>query len=147
MELQPPLQDEELILEHVQYFNVLMLSIQTINTSIVNGTDGREAAENLLADLPEDWSKEINEQVNEVAKKYNGVLKAQKGYFVRGVLGSVKNDAMMKIHIAGKEYSRNIKKIVISLLKKKDLLYTKRKAVETGYLSLVAPGDEGREDD
>lgn len=141
----PP--EEGSIVEHVQYFNILMQSVQAINTSITNGADGRDAAENLLSDLPVDWSNEISEQIDIIITKYNKIVKENNKTFVTGTLGSLKVEAMKNIYYAGKEYSRSIKKTVISLLKKKDLLYQTKRKVEQGYLSLVALGEGDKEDD
>lgn len=139
--------DEKQIVEHVNYFNVLMQSIQTINNAIMQGNDARDAAENLLSDLPEDWSEEIEDKINKVTEKYNSLVAKHNPSFSQGTAESMKLRAQKAISLAEKDYARGIKKTVISLLGEKDLLYQTRKKVEQGSLSLWALGEGDEKDE
>jgi hypothetical protein len=147
----PPEQDDsknkENIVEHISYFNVLIQSISNINAAIMQEKDARDAALNLLTDLPDNWSKEIDEKILKETERYDKVVAEQSKYLVKGTSGEQKLKAKEKITIAARDYSRSIKKVVISLLQDKNLLYQTRKQVEQGGLSLWALGEGGEEDE
>ncbi len=126
-------QDEGLPVGQINYFNVLAQSIQHINDAIMNEKDPREAAENLLTDLPDDWTSEIQESIDKAGDDYNKIIIELNKLLKMHVKESLKDEARIHINNAGKRYSRNVKKIVITLLKNKNLLYTTRKSVEQGF--------------
>ena len=130
---------EENIVEQLPYLNELMTAIRNVNDAILQSKDAREAAENLLSDLPDEWMQEINESVKQQRDEYNIIIAHQNRFLVAGYTPSQKFSAQKSIYIAGANYSRNIKKIVITLLKKKDLLFKTRKKIEQGGLSLWKP--------
>lgn len=134
------------IVEQLPYLNELMVAIRNVNDAILNGKDAREAAENLLSDLPEEWLKEIDVKVSVEKSKYNRIIESQNKFLSTGYTPKQKYSAQKAIYIAGNNYSRNIKMIVISLLKQKDLLFKTRKKVEEGSLSLYAL-EEGTTDE
>ena len=134
-------EDKENIVEHINYFNVLIQSIANINAAIMQEKSAREAAINLLTDLPDNWSEEIQEKIEKENEEYDKVVAIQSKYLVKGTSESQKVKAKEKINIAGRTYSRNVKKIVISLLQEKNLLYQTRKQVEQGALSLWQLGE------
>jgi len=134
------------IVEQLPYLNELMVAIRNINDAILQGKDAREAAENLLSDLPGDWMKEIESKISLERVAYNRVVDINNRFLTTGYTPTQKLNAWKAIRIAGNEYSRSIKKIVISLLKEKDLLFKTRKKAETDGLSLYALG-EGETDE
>lgn len=133
--------DKENIVEDFPYLNELMQAVAAVRHSIEQGKDGREAAENLLSEIPDDWTKEIQDKINDKAKTYNLVLSIQNRFLVPGYTASQKYAAEKAIHIAGKEYSRGIIKTAITLFKKKDMLFKTRKKAEEGSLSAYALGE------
>lgn len=139
-------EDKENIVEHINYFNVLIQSIANINASIMQEKSARDAAMNLLTDLPDNWSDEIQEKIGKENEEYDKVVAMQTKFLAKGTSESQKVKAREKINIAGRTYSRNVKKIVISLLQEKNLLYQTRKQVEQGALSLWQLG-EAEEDE
>ena len=128
-----PDQPESLPVGQINYFNVLAQSIQHINDAIMNDKDPRDAAENLLTDLPDDWTKEVQETIDKAGDEYNKVLTDQNPIINSHAKESIKEIAREKIRSSGKKYSRSVKKIVISLLKNKNLLYSTRKPIEQGF--------------
>jgi uncharacterized LabA/DUF88 family protein len=147
----PPDQDEsknkENIVEHISYFNVLIQSISNINAAIMQEKDAKDAALNLLTDLPDTWSKEIEDKIMKETEQYDKVVAIQSKYLTKGTTQEEKREAKEKINIAARQYSRNIKKIVISLMQDKNILYQTRKQVEQGGLSLWQLGEGESEDD
>jgi hypothetical protein len=147
----PPDQDEsknkENIVEHISYFNVLIQSISNINAAIMQEKDARDAAMNLLTDLPDNWSKEIEEHIGKETERYDMVVAIQSKYLVKGTTVDEKLKAKERINNASRQYARNVKKIIISLLQEKNLLYQTRKQVEQGYLSLWQLGESDKEDE
>ena len=139
--------DKENIVEHVSYFNILIQSISNINAAIMQEKNARDAAMNLLTDLPDNWSKEIEDKLERENENYDKVVAAQSKFLQKGTTQEEKLKAKEKINIAGRTYSRNVKKIVISLLQEKNLLYQTRKQVEQGYLSLWQLGEGEQEDE
>ena len=99
----------------------------------MNDKDPRDAAENLLTDLPDDWTKEVQETIDKAGDEYNKVLTDQNPIINSHAKESIKEIAREKIRSSGKKYSRSVKKIVISLLKNKNLLYSTRKPIEQGF--------------
>ena len=126
-------EEEKPIAGQITYFNILAQSIQRINDSIMQEKDARDAAENLLSDLPQDWTDEVKLSIASSEKEYDDQVKYWNKYLRTGTRESTKNWARHEIYIAGKKYGRSIKKIVISLLKEKDLLYQTRNKVEQGF--------------
>lgn len=126
-------EEQELILDTVHYFNVLIQSIQNINNSIMQDKDARDAAENLLSDLPDTWSDEIKDKIFELSHQYDTTIEEQNKLLRKGTKESIKQEARNEIIHAQKDFSRGVKKTVISLLKSKGLLFNTRKALETGY--------------
>lgn len=129
--------NDEVIVEHLNYFNVLIASIQAINTAIMNQKDARDAAENLLSDIPEDWKEESKEQIETERAKYNFAIQYYNQFLQKGVPQSAKDKAQKNIYFAGKQYSLAIKNIVISLMKKKDLLYQTKNKIERNVLGIM----------
>jgi hypothetical protein len=111
------------IVEQLPYLNELMVAIRNINDAILQSKDGREAAENLLSDLPDDWMTEIESKIILERIAYNRVVDINNRFLTTGYTPTQKLNAWKAIRIAGNEYSRNVKKIVISLLNSKDLLF------------------------
>lgn len=138
--------DQENIVEDFPYLSELMQAVAAVRHSIEQGKDGVEAAENLLSEIPDDWTKEIQDGINEKVKAYNLVLSLQNRFLAIGYTASQKYAAEKAIHNAGKAYSRGIVKTAISLFKKKDMLFKTKKDVERGSLSIYALG-EGEQDD
>ena len=130
------------IVEQLPYLNELMVAIRNVNDAILNGKDSREAAENLVSDLPDEWMDEIDEMVCIERVRYNHIIKYNNAYLSTGCTPKQKYTAQKNIWIAGNDYSRKIKMIVISLLKKKDLLFKTRKKVEETGLSLYKLGED-----
>ena len=124
---------EKPIAGQLTYFNILAQSIQAINGAIMQDRDARDAAENLLSDMPDEWTEEIKEKLDKLEDKYNRTIDECNKKFIKGVPESQKQAARKDINLAGKSYSRNVKKLVISLLKKKDLLYQTRKKADEGF--------------
>lgn len=147
MSARPEKDNQESIAEQLPYLNELMTAIRNVNDAILQNKDAREAAENLLSDLPDDWLEDIADQVNAQRKAYNTIVDEWNKYLMRGFTSSQKYQAQKAIYLAGNNYSRNIKKIVITLLKKKDLLFKTRKKIEEGSLSLWALGESGDVED
>jgi len=130
----------------LNYFNVLATSIQSINNAIINEKDPRDAAENLLTDLPDEWTAEIQDLINKASDEYNKVVDDKNKILSLHVKDSVKIQARKDIYLAGKKYSRDVKKIIVTLLKKKNLLFPTKKPIERGeYFSLMK--DAGEIDD
>ena len=139
---------EKLIAGQLTYFNILAQSIQAINGAIMQDKDARDAAENLLSDLPDEWTVEIQEKLDTLEDEYNKKITDSNKKLVKGTPESHKIEARKEIYLAGKSYSRNVKKLVISLLKQKDLLYQTKKKIEQGAISLYElQGMEPPEDD
>ncbi len=134
------------IVEQLPYLNELMVAIRNVNDAILNGKDSREAAENLISDLPDEWIDEIDEMVCIERVRYNHTIQYNNAYLSTGCTPKQKYTAQKNIWIAGNDYSRKIKMIVISLLKKKDLLFKTRKKVEMGGMSLYALGENDDEE-
>lgn len=111
------------IIEQLPYLNELMVAIRNINDAIIQGKDAREAAENLLSDLPDDWMGEISEKVSFERGYYNQSVEINNKLLSPGKTPTQKFNARLAIQRAGNEYARNVKKVVISLLKEKDLLF------------------------
>ena len=131
-----PDQDEN-ILDQLPYVNELMRVIASVNESILQGKDAREAAENLLSDLPDSWRNEVRERTNKATEQYNKVVSVNNHFLVSGYTASQKHNAEKAIFLAGREYARQIKMTVITLLDDKNLLFKKRKEVDRGSLSLA----------
>jgi len=132
------------ILEQLPYLNELMVAIRNINDAILNGKDSREAAENLISDLPYEWLDDIDMSISLERVKYNKIVGFHNRYLSTGCTPKQKYNASRTICIAGNDYARHIKMIVITLLKEKDLLFKTRKKVEETGLSIYKLG-EGEE--
>lgn len=124
---------EKPIAGQLTYFNILAQSIQNINTSIMQDKDARDAAENLLSDLPDDWLTEVHDELLELETNYNNKITDSNKKLIKGNPESMKQAARKEIYLAGKNYSRNVKNLVISLLEKKHLLYQTRNKAEVGF--------------
>ena len=135
-------EEQEDIVEQLPYLNELMQAIRNINDAILQEKDARDAAENLISDLPDEWRLEIEEKLNIEIKKYNNILSIQNKFLIKGYSESQKVAARNAIRLAGIDYARNTKKIVITLLKKMNLLFKTKKQVEKGALSIWKEGDE-----
>ena len=129
-------EEDRPIAGQISYFNILAQSISAINQQILAEKDPRDAAANLISDLPQEWIDEIRPQLDEAAKKYNNIIDYENGFLVRGTTENTKQEARKAIYLAGKKYSREIKIIVISLMKRKDILYQTKKKIEHGAISL-----------
>ena len=129
-------EEQEDIVEQLPYLNELMQAIRNINDAILQEKDARDAAENLISDLPEEWRLEIDEKLNIEIKKYNNILSIQNKFLIKGYSESQKAAARNAIRLAGVDYARNTKKIVITLLKKMNLLFKTKKQVEKLFLEL-----------
>jgi len=131
------------IIEQLPYLNELMVAIRNINDAILQGKDAREAAENLISDLPDGWMNEIEEKVSLERVVYNRIIEKNNPHLSPGHTPTQKYNALKAINLAGNDYSRNVKKIVISLLEKNNLLFktsTKRETNE-GYFSMMQGDD------
>jgi len=131
------------IIEQLPYLNELMVAIRNVNDAILQGKDAREAAENLLSDLPDDWMNEIEEPVSLERVVYNRIIEKNNLLLSPGHTPTQKHNAMNAITISGNDYSRKVKKIVISLLAKKNLLFKTSAKRETneGYFSMMQGDD------
>lgn len=144
-----PKKDLDPVAGQLTYFNILAQSIQAINQAIMQEKDCRDAAENLLSDLPEDWTEEIKDRIEAITKGYNEVVLLQNTFFIKGIPEHQKADARKKINIAEKKYARSIKNVVITLMKSKGLLYQTKREIEHGAISLyeLMGKQEPEEDD
>ena len=113
-----------------------MQAIAAVRHSIDAGKDGRDAAENLLSEIPDDWTSEIQNRITEEETKYNKIIEYNNLFLAPGHSPIQKAMANRNIYVAGKIYSRNIVKIAITLFKQKDMLFKTRKQIERGSLSL-----------
>lgn len=95
--------------------------------------DARDAAENLISDLPFDWKQDIQDELVIEGEKYNKAISYWNQYLVTGSSGRTKEKARHEQYLAGKEYSRYIKTTIITLLQKKGALYNTRNKVEQGF--------------
>jgi len=129
------------ILDQLPYLNELMVAIRNINDAILQFKDAKEAAENLLSDLPDSWMQEIGDKITLERTIYNRVVEKNNRMLGVGYSNSQKFLANKQIYNAGNEYARNTKKIVISLLEKKNLLFKTRGKVEMGGKSLYELGE------
>jgi len=134
----PSEQEESQPIGQLNYFNVLATSIQSINNAIINEKDPRDAAENLLTDLPDEWTAEIQDSINKASEDYNKVVDDKNKILLLHVKDSVKIQARKDIYLAGKKYSRDVKKIIVTLLKKKNLLFPTKKPLDRSeYINLM----------
>lgn len=139
--------DEEEIVEKVNYLNTILIpSIKAINEAILNGKDPRDAAENLLSDIPF-WKEEIIPQINKATETYNSILETQNKLLVKGIRQELKDEARKKINIAEKKYSRDMKEIIVSKIHKEMGLFQTRKKIEHGGLSLWELGEGSKDDE
>ena len=143
----PDIAEDKRIIEHMPYLVELMHAIRDINTALVQGGDAVDAAENLLSDLPEDWEKEIEGEIKIARDNYFKLLKQNEKQFMSGTLGSQKRNAWIQNKYNSNQYARKIKRAVVTLLKKKDLLFLTKRAVEQGGLSLFALDEMGGPDE
>lgn len=134
-------QDPKTIVDQLPYVNELMRVISSVNEAINQGKDGRDAAENLVSDLPFSFYEEIKKQIDIEENKYNNTVSIHNKYLQKGYTDSQKYHAEKAIHLAGKTYSRKVKMIVLSMLEKKGLLFKTRKALEYGSISLADLGE------
>ena len=131
-----PDEEPQPIAGQLTYFNILANSIQRVNDAIMQDKDARDAAENLLSDIPDDWKKEVQDKIDSITSSYNNTVEYCNKFLGKGVRETVKAQHRREIYLAGKNYSRNIKQLVITLLKDKNLLYQTKKALEHGRISL-----------
>ena len=124
--------DEREPVGQINYLNVVSNSIQRINEACTRGENPRDAAENLITDLPDEWATKIKDRLDMADADYNEVLKSQQANIRIGVAQSQKEQASAKIMNAEKEYSRRVKKAVISLFHEMGLLVQTRKQVAQG---------------
>jgi len=127
------IEEERPIAGQLTYFNILAQSIQRVNDAIMQDKDARDAAENLLSDLPDEWTAEVQDLIDKENDNYNKSIEHWNKYLETGTAQSLKLKAQKEIYLSGKRYSRNVKKIIISLLKTKDLLYQTRNKTEQGF--------------
>lgn len=125
------------IIEQLPYLNELMVAIRNVNDTILQGKDAREAAENLLSDLPDDWMEEIGAKISIERATYNQEIEKNNSFLSSGHTQTQKQNARLAIQRVGNDYSRNVKRIVISLLKGKDLLFKTAAKREQGYHSFI----------
>lgn len=133
--------NERDIIEQLPFINELMVAIRNINDAILQFKDAKEAAENLLSDLPDSWMQEIGDKISLERTAYNRVVEKNNKMLVIGSSVSQKTFASKQIYYAGNEYARNTKKIVISLLEKKNLLFKTKGKAEMGGKSLYELGE------
>jgi hypothetical protein len=141
------LHDEKRIMEHMPYLVELMHAIRDVNQALIQGGDAIDAAENLLSDLPEEWEEEIKTEIDTARDRYLKELKINEKYFMTGGLGSQKRNAWVQNKYQSNQYARTIKRKVVTLLKKKDLLFLTKRQIETGSLSLVALDEVSQPDE
>ena len=138
--------NKEEIAEDFPYLQELMQAIAAVRHSIDAGRDGRDAAENLLSEIPDDWTSEIQNRITEEEMKYNKIIEYNNLFLAPGHSPIQKAMANRNIYVAGKIYSRNIVKIAITLFKQKDMLFKTRKKAAEASLSIFQLG-EGDIDD
>jgi len=141
------IEEERPIAGQLTYFNILAQSIQRVNDAIMQDKDARDAAENLLSDLPDEWTTEVQDLIDKENDNYNKSIEHWNKYLETGTSQSLKLKAQKEIYLSGKRYSRNVKKIVISLLKAKDLLYQTKSKLEHGAISLYKAAGLNPEDE
>lgn len=134
-------QDNRDILEQLPYVNELMVAVRNVNDAILNGKDAREAAENLMSDLPLSWSHEIHDAVKGEQIVYDTTVEVNNRFLSYGCTSRQKYLAQKAIVVAGNKYSRNIKKIVLTLLDGKGLLFKTRAKLDVNNLSLYSVGE------
>ncbi len=139
--------DEKRIMEHMPYLVELMHAIRDINQTLMTGGDAVDAAENLLSNLPEDWEEEIKMEIATARERYLVELKSNEKYFMTGTLASQKRNAWVQNKYQSNQYARTIKRKVVTLLKKKDLLFLTKKQIEQGGLSLYALDEVSQPDE
>ena len=128
-----PKSEQDDIAEDFPYLQELMQAIAAVRHAIDAGKDGKDAAENLLAEIPDGWLiDEFTSLIEKERRDYNVVLG-------RGFTPTQR-------YFAGKNYSRRIVKIVINIIHKYVGLFKTRKKVEQGGLSIWKLG-EGLSDD
>ena len=121
----------------INYLNVVANSIQRINEACLRGENPRDAAENLITDLPDEWGGKIKDRLDVAEEEYNKILIEQQRKLQHGTPQSQKQKASADILNAEKDYSRQIKKAVITLFNEMGLLVQTRKQVAMGgYLDL-----------
>lgn len=125
-------QDEREPVGQINYLNVVSQSIQKINEACLMGTNPREAAENLITDLPEEWAVKVKNKFDIAESEYNKILESQKKYLVHGVKLEVKQRASNCIMSAEIKYSRKIKRAVVSLFHDMGMLVQTRAQVPHG---------------
>lgn len=132
---------QEDIVEDFPYLQELMQAVAAVRHSIDAGKDGRDAAENLIAEIPEDWTTEIQDKLLKEEQRYNLVIGLQNRFLVPGYTQTQKMNAQNEIMLAGKRYSRRVVKIAISLFKQKDMLFKTRKKASEASLSIFELGE------
>ncbi len=116
----------------INYLNVVSNSLQRINEACTRGENPRDAAENLITDLPDEWSIKIKDRLEHALTVYNEVLAANQKYLDIGTPQKIKLKASTKILESEKEYSRQVKRAVISLFHEMGLLVQTRAQVAQG---------------
>ncbi len=129
-------QDDREPVGEINYLNVVSQSIQKINEACLSGQNPRDAAENLITDLPDEWAQKIKDRLDTAEEDYNKILKYQQEHIKIGIAQSQKDRASAQILNAEKEYGRKVKKAVISLFHDMGLLVKTRKKIEEGYIDL-----------
>lgn len=130
----PPEPEETQIEANLNLENELANRINSISVAIDNGMDGISQTKNLLSSLFPDWEKELQHDINRETGFYLNVVDSQKRWFVAGTRYSEKESAHTQIIIAGQEYSRRIKQMVMAFLRKKGF-FKHKKEVEQGNYS------------
>ena len=134
--------DELRIAERLPFVVELTRRIDSISSAIDRGESGITQTLNLLSDLPPDWDTDIGEPIKQQEMKYTEQIKEYQIILGKGTRKSEKEDALYNKKLAGQEYSRQVKRIVVNLLYKKGLLFLTKKAVEQGHLSLYEDEQE-----
>ena len=139
-------QDDKRILERMPYLSELMRCIADVNQAIRQGESGKQEAENLLSDLPLPWYEEISGAIGKEKLALNKYISEQKPLLAPGIASEKgKHDIRTRIHQANQNYARAVKREIINLLYKKDLLLLTKKKVEQSGMSLYALGESENE--
>jgi hypothetical protein len=124
-----PIQNEREYLDRIPFVSELLKRIDDISQSIRHGYSGEDEAINLLTDLPDSWKTEIQKELDSIEKVYISNRRAINSKYQQGTSRSYKQELDNQRLEAGKDYSRNVKCIVINLLDSKGLLFLTRSQV------------------
>lgn len=132
-----PIQSERDYIDKIPFVNELIKRIDDINQSIRRGDTGEDEAINLITDLPDSWKSDIQDELDRIERTYNLNKIAINKRYSQGTPRSYKQQLDSQRIEAGKDYSRNVKRIVINLLDSKGMLFiTKDLIPESAFLDM-----------